>query len=126
MVEFVPEFVPANVAPMLRGYLAAAEWLLPEGTKRSRIIAWSGSAVMKARRECDQFREEAVATANSRMVDYLGSYGEEQLGHDFYLSRNGAGAGFFSRKGEFDTLQKIAGSYSTSESYVSFRYIHLT
>lgn len=44
--------------------------------------------------DCDDFR-----TANAQLLDqaYEGGYSEEQAGHDFWLTRNGHGAGFWDR-----------------------------
>lgn len=47
-----------------------------------------------------------------------------QVGHDFHLSRNGHGAGFFDRPGMYgqqdvcDLLQRLAESYGPRDSYV--------
>ena len=50
-------------------------------------------------------------------------WSDEQAGHDFWLSRNGHGAGFFDRNFSGssltgDALQKAAGAYGTFDLYI--------
>ena len=53
----------------------------------------------------------ALATATPEFAEYLREYGGERFGADFALSRNGHGAGFFSRGYGFDELQRLARTY---------------
>ena len=66
--------------------------------------------------ECNSFLEllERVEVDASELDD-------TQMGHDFWLSRNGHGAGFWDRGlGEIgDTLHKWAKSFGTCDLYVS-------
>ena len=75
-------------------------------------IASEGLASMV--KDCDSFRElaaESLADANQT---------DEQNGHDFWLTRNGHGAGFWDR-GLGDVGQKLtddAHSFGSSDLYV--------
>ena len=130
MPEFFPSHVPADAGDFLRGYLAAAEWLLddqspPEegGIDRETIKGWAPAALADARGDCEAF--EAANAAD--LAEYCGlrRQGEgysavEAAGHDFWLSRNGHGAGFFDRGNEavFDRLQKAASVWGGADLYL--------
>lgn len=72
----------------------------------------------KMKSDCLKFRKE-----NYELYDDNG-WDDEQAGHDFWLSRNGHGAGFFDKQsedGSYDVgekLQKIAKSYGTFDLIV--------
>ena len=65
--------------------------------------------------ECAAFQEHAGSLIAGH---------ESQAGHDFWLTRNGHGAGFWDRgelygdNGEGDTLTKLAKACGTSDAYV--------
>lgn len=54
-------------------------------------------------------------------INWREFWDEEQFGHDFWLTRNGHGAGFWDRgHGELgETLTKWAKTFGTSDCYVS-------
>lgn len=79
--------------------------------------------------ECYVFGWHATAleTFRSDVIDFLRANAADiekldaaQVGHDFWLSRNGHGAGFFDRGlgGLGDRLQKAARVYGTCDTYV--------
>ncbi len=122
MPEFYPEHVPDNVSEFVAGYLGAAEWLLPEksdwedsecGIERDKIRGWSRASVREAKRDCRDF----VRANRADLETYCEESGRdmESAGHDFYLSRNGHGAGFFDRGNHpvFNRLQDAARVYSS-------------
>ncbi len=83
----------------LRAYLEAAEWAgLDEDGREALELAvapkWSAESIQRARDECDDFQQ---AYEGFLSVFYAHGHDPAQAGHDFYLSRNGHGAGFFDR-----------------------------
>ena len=106
----------------LRGYLECAEWCgildstddperesdraFMEGT--SRDVRWSQSALKSAREDCRDFQD---ANADALRASGLSA---SRAGHDFYLSRNGHGAGFFDegcpKAGDLQAAARVYGS----------------
>lgn len=86
---------------------------------RSRIRGWSAEALKTAKEVCEEF-QNGNAAALAIYYEESGR-GESSAGHDFWLSRNGHGAGFFDR-GEheaFRELQDAAKVYSSQGVTVS-------
>ena len=71
------------------------------------------TAVLRLAKDCQQFQTECAE-------DLLG-LDEEQCGHDFWLSRNGHGAGFFDRDlgDRGDRLQEAAERFGNLTPYVA-------
>ena len=94
MPQFYPEHTPSTVDSFTKGYLDAAEWLLDD-LDRSKVRGWTKAAIAKAAVECKAFQGANAAD--------LGLYEEStgrdmsSAGHDFFLTRNGHGAGFWDR-----------------------------
>jgi hypothetical protein len=125
MPEFIPQHIPsaADQAPFLKGYMAAAEWLLDERIDRTKIRGWSADAVRVMREDCNVFQRLHVvplhhyvelrrAETEARGYDPL-----ECAGQDFFLTRNGHGVGFKDR-GEAEWFAKLdqgARFFSRSE-----------
>ncbi len=64
--------------------------------------------------DCEDFR-----AANKELLEeYYKEHGIAQAGHDFWLSRNGHGAGFFDRGKGYRALQDAARVYGTVDIYV--------
>lgn len=104
-----PEFVDA--------YLEAALWtaMAPNGRPMDEYLTvdnFSNEAVDQAITECDDF-----VRANKEDLESIGT--RAQHGHDFSLSRNGHGAGFFDRGyGDVgERLQEAARVYGSIEVY---------
>jgi hypothetical protein len=77
----------------LTAYLTAALWTESDDNdqpldKRYSIESFSPEALAKATAECDAFRQEVGTLFQSK--EQL-----EQAGHDFWLTRNGHGCGFW-------------------------------
>ena len=90
--------VRVNLDDMVRGYVKAALWTSDDGEggyldARHDFDDLLVSAKNKARRDCLKFLELADQIMNGRQAEA----DCEQWGHDFWLSRNGHGAGFFDR-----------------------------
>ncbi|CAB4162023.1 hypothetical protein UFOVP786_21 [uncultured Caudovirales phage] len=122
MPTFYPEHDnPAghNLDSFTRGYLGAAEWLAKvwaEGRddndltddERARCRGFTRAAIAEAKRDCKAFQKANKAD----MATYYEISGkdEDHAGLDYWLSRNGHGAGYFDRGdgGAFDRLQEMA------------------
>ena len=86
----------------LRGYLECAEWCgvaMDEDREALELAVapkWSAAAIKQAREECDDF---IVAAASAGIWDATADDKDETelafAGHDFYLTRNGHGCGFW-------------------------------
>lgn len=89
--------IPTSVDSFVRAYLESAEWAGLSDEERQAFEAaehphWSADAVSTAIEECDDFRQENAADLE------LSGLTDEQAGHDFYLTRNRHGAGFWDRR----------------------------
>lgn len=87
--------------PMLRGYLEAmlftgVETGEEEPDYNMSIIDLSSDALTEATKDCKEF-EEVARDLISVAVDERDGYTMEHVGHDFWLTRNGHGAGFWDR-----------------------------
>ena len=74
----------------------------------------TGQARLRAEVDCGSFLFKALPYL---LAD---DYDMEVAGHDFWLSRNGHGSGFFDHGGKHDdTLQDIAKGYGEIDLYAS-------
>lgn len=99
----------------IEGYLVCAQWAdAPEGSN----ARFSNAAKAKARVDCLEF----IATCGPLFYAALEHRDAEHLGHDFWLSRRGAGTGFWDRK-ELevddlgDDLHKLAKGFGDCSLY---------
>lgn len=80
------------------------------------VSDFDDAQVEKARSDLDGFREYVQKT----LGDVLDEFDDESVAHDFWLSRNGHGAGFFD--GDYAThgnaLQAAAATFGSSDLYV--------
>jgi hypothetical protein len=125
MPEFIPRHVPAHVDAFTRGYLAAAEWLLPDNLNRDRVRGWAADALRQAKFECDRFQNRnradlaAYCELRGAECDARGYDAEECAGHDYYLTRCGAGVGFWDRGDSvvFDRLTAACDGFEGADVY---------
>ena len=92
-----------NKEEILKHYIAAALWT---ADKNDRDLSDMGlSTISKAKEDIDLFIEKAG--------NLLDNIDEEQIGHDFWLTRNHHGAGFWDRGlGEVgDKLTEISETF---------------
>ncbi len=90
----------ADIDDFTRQYLETAFWTEEERLKEEATengldpeqhdFDWSSDALETAQKECNEFRERAGELLNQAGDD-------EQNAHDFWLTRNGHGAGFWDR-----------------------------
>jgi hypothetical protein len=125
MPEFFPEHDGAGRDEFESGYLGAAEWLIDTdspaeegGIDRNKIRGWHSGALKSTRRDCRDFQK--ANAADLALYCEISGRGESSAGHDFWLSRNGHGAGFFDRGNDpvFDRLQDAARHYGERNVYL--------
>lgn len=131
MPEFFAEHTPPGLSDFERGYFEAAEWLANgfgpkyessndlDREDRAKLRGFTHEAVARGKRDCAVFVEangpdlETYEQVRGKDLSYAG--------HDFWLSRNGHGAGFFDRGDDdcFNRLQTAAGRFCevNCESY---------
>ena len=106
--------------PFTQGYLEAAMWTdepdeVIESTPEWNYDNLAPEALEGALRDCKAFQLEAADPL--RLLD---SEGDDQHGHDFWLTRNGHGAGFWDRgygvTGK--VLTDIADKYGMTDLYL--------
>ena len=150
MPEFYAEHVPAKLprtrirggfdfVEFVRGYLECFEWLLPDpaedsesGIDRDKIRGWSRDALRSIYADCRDFcRANAADLAEyvaRREAEGLRGYsGAACAGHDFYLTREGHGAGFWDRGlGELgDRLSKASKYGEAGYPYLSRGWLRI-
>lgn len=123
MPQFTPENTPFGLDDFTTGYIEAAEWLCRdatdhEGSGRTPNITrgFTRRAIRAAKADCRDFQK----TQRAKLLRYVEITGRTMgsAGHDFYLSRNGHGAGFFDRGSDpvFNELQREARAYGTADA----------
>lgn len=99
MPEAIPVDTPEELDDFTRAYLECAAWSSTEGENgeiqiddlmNSGEAEWAPETIARAVADCRDFQE-----ANAELLTRAGS--EEQNGHDFWLTRNGHGTGFWDR-----------------------------
>lgn len=123
--EPAPEPIdPETLQEVLDGYQACATWSAvplseadgPYTFDDLGFCEWSPEAEAECRSDCESFIRDNLP-ALLRVTDAT-DYTWERVGHDFWLSRNGHGAGFFDRVSathkhhdDFDALQEAASAW---------------
>lgn len=98
MPEFIPKAnMPKGLDEFTVAYLEAAEWAggieeEPE-YREAEEIEWTPEAVERAVHECAAFQYQNVAA----LAAYTEARPLAYAGHDFFLTRNGHGTGFWDR-----------------------------
>jgi hypothetical protein len=116
--------LPAPISEnFLRAYLETALWSSTDESddsggepldKNYSIEDFSDKALAEATKDCNSFEKLAKKLLDETDAD------DEQHGHDFWLTRNGHGAGFWDRGyGKVgDELSKIAKTFGEAHIYV--------
>lgn len=132
MPEFFASHVPDNLqsgdlGEFCKGYFECAEWLLDTdspveegGIDRSKIRGWSQSARKAMIADCRDFVRSNRELLR-RYCDVTGR-GMDSAGHDFYLTRERHGSGFWDR-GRHDCLKALT---EASRSYGEFGHVWLS
>jgi len=104
-----------NVNEILNSYLETAFWtdedIQPE-LKEKSFSDVDINSINQAKEDIKTFLQQAKKEA----TDELEKYDSSSIGHNFWLSRNGHGAGFFDDYS--DKLQEIAEKMETIHIYV--------
>jgi hypothetical protein len=131
MPQFVASFdFPDDADAFTRGYLECAEWTdepqwegdgMPEDNDDAPIPeGWSAEFLTRAKLDCIEFQlDNAMLLAAA----YARGYSEERAGHDFWLTRNHHGAGYWDREeleagGLGRELTAAANLFSGIDTYV--------
>jgi len=123
-------YADSDFNDFLEGYFDAAEWLWPEDGEdafdRSKVRGWSAAAKRSMIADCrDFYRANKVdLAAYAEAADH----GMSGAGHDFFLTREGHGAGFWDRGlGELgERLASAARSHGTAGyPYLVRGWVHL-
>ncbi len=112
-----------NLGGFIAGYIECAIWLLRDDEGEPLDHAYDDSdlseeALGALQEDCEEFINGNLDVLGS--VIEVFDYNVYQAGNDFFLTRNGHGAGFWDRGlGEAgDALSEAARVYGTSELYV--------
>jgi hypothetical protein len=100
-------------AAFIAAYLECAAWAdgHEEQTERANNGEFTSEAQARAQVECKAFMYRALP--------YMQAWTPEQAGHDFWLTRNGHGSGFWDRQLEGgDVLTAIAKTFGELGVYV--------
>lgn len=96
-----------------RSYLATALWTDEEQIREDGAEAdydsFHVTVIERAVKDCREFQEKA---ADLLAIAYDGDYDEGKAGHDFWLTRNGHGAGFWD--GDLDKIEEGLGDKLTA------------
>ncbi len=105
-----------------RGYVAAAKWLTYRTNEDDTIDedcveSVSPEALTEIKEECQDFQD--ANKDNLEEAYAVHGYCEESAGHDFYLTRNGHGAGFWDQGlgAVGERLSKACKPYGSTDNY---------
>jgi hypothetical protein len=79
------------------GYIEAAEWADCGPDHETHEHQWSPDLLAQMATDCAAFIA-ATTDIFSRVAELAPEYSDERAGHDFWLTRNGHGAGFWDRE----------------------------
>ena len=106
---------------MVTGYLECAIWADLHDAEGNSIddkgvADCTAIFIQSATNDCENFKE----LAKDLIPSYLETFDESQMGHDFWLTRNGHGAGFWDRGlGELGKkLTNIAKTFGSCDLYI--------
>jgi hypothetical protein len=102
-----------SLDPMVRQYLETALWTEEKDTDYG-VSDFSSEAIKMATEDCNLFKSRAEESGIQIQPEDLGDFG-----HDFWLTRNGHGAGFWDKPEKYekygeDTLTDISNQFGTS------------
>lgn len=101
-----------NIDTIIHHYLFSALWTSEMESKHAVEDFGYGEQYYTAVEDIGNFLKQAVRFLGP-YVEHFGDEAESRLGHDFWLSRNGHGAGFFDHSlgGTEKKLQEIARTF---------------
>lgn len=104
-----------NVDEVLNSYLETALWAESDENNElysKTVYQFDKASIQEAKNDIIQF----LQIAKQQAPDELNTYDATGIGHNFWLSRNGHGAGFFDDNN--DQLQEIAKKFNQADIYV--------
>jgi hypothetical protein len=104
MPLFIPTRTPPDIDDFTRGYFEAVEWLLDDETDWGSA-SFAPETIADASEDCRAFVESNAADL-ARYCELTGR-GMDGAGVDFWLTRNGHGAGFWDR-GEDPVFRRLS------------------
>lgn len=110
------EYGTSNIDEIVSSYIEAMLWTEVDEIKDKGIEDLSPESLNSIKTDVTTFYEK-----NKELIDMLpAEYGHEQIGHDFWLTRNGHGAGFWDRGlGELgDKLTDATKEFGESNLYI--------
>lgn len=107
--------IPHEIDPFARAYFECALWSSTDdaGQPLDKNYNWSyitGTTLLKMVEDCAKFQQENF--------DHLVDYPLINAGHDFWLTRNHHGAGFW--ENDFGTKEQCAALTKASHSFGEF------
>lgn len=131
MPEFFPEHTPSGLDEFTTGYLEAVEWLLPEETDSEgniigpppydKLTGFERKTLARIKRDCRQFPKDNRELL-AQFCEITGR-GMDSAGHDFFLTRNRHGAGFWDRGARQvgEDLSTAAHGYGSTYEFLTRR-----
>lgn len=120
MPEFIPEMTPSDLDDFTKGYFEAMEWTdcNEDHEDMADGVAFSPELIAKVKEDCADFQ-----TSNAELLTrYCEVTGRDMnsAGVDFWLTRNGHGAGFWDRGNDrcLTELTRNSKPYGSFELYV--------
>lgn len=110
----------SSVDGIVKGYVDAMFWTEEEEVKDKNVSDLAPETVQSINTDVKNFYAKAQGLLDAAPDEYTDQYGDEQIGHDFWLTRNGHGAGFWDRGlGELgDKLTELCKQFGESNLYV--------
>jgi len=104
---------------IIKGYVDAMFWTEEETLNDKDLSDLAPETINKIISEVKMFYNKTHELINQTPDEYTDEYGYTQVGHDFWLTRNGHGAGFWDRGlGELgDKLTSISKQFGESNLY---------
>jgi hypothetical protein len=119
MPEFFPEMTPSDLDDFTTGYLECAEFTdcNSDSEEMADAVAFSPAFIESAKADCADF-QESNAELLARYCEVSGR-DMSHAGHDFWLTRNGHGAGFWDRGNDpcFEELTRASEPYGSVDLY---------
>lgn len=97
MPKFIATHVPSDLDEFTTAYLECAEWtdMNSDNPDAERATGFDPSFIAESVKDCTDFQEAQA----DKLIRYTEATGRDMssAGHDFWLTRNGHGTGFWDR-----------------------------
>lgn len=99
-----------NLERMLAGYVECAAWADCGPDHETYEKEWDEDVVSVMHHDCEVFVSKCGTARLDALAAEAPRYSDERFGHDFWLTRNGHGAGFWDRD-ELNFVVSADGRY---------------